>query len=77
MVCAPLERMNPNPKREAQKAEDAGLMAEPEASVPVAKPDARDEEGIETARGEGQTGEMDDEEPEPSTQREDVQPDAE
>ncbi len=42
--------MHPDPKREAQKTEEAGLQAEPKSKPPVAKPDARGEEGVETAR---------------------------
>ena len=42
--------MHPDPKRDAQKAEEAGLQAEPEGAPSVAKPDAPGEEGIEAAR---------------------------
>ena len=42
--------MHPDPKRDAQKAEEAGLQAEPEEAPSVAEPDAPGEEGIETAR---------------------------
>ncbi|MBX3201173.1 MAG: hypothetical protein KF850_04580 [Labilithrix sp.] len=43
--------MHSDPKRDAQKTEEAGLNAEPLAAPPsVAKPDAPGEEGIETAR---------------------------
>ncbi len=42
--------MHPDPKRDAQKAEEAGLQAEPEEAPSVAKPDAPGEEGIEAAR---------------------------
>ena len=42
--------MHPDPKRDAQMAEEAGLQAEPEEAPSVAKPDAPGEEGIEAAR---------------------------
>lgn len=43
--------MTVNPKRDAQKVEEAGLGSEAQATPPVAKQDAPGEEGIETARG--------------------------
>ena len=46
--------MHPDPKRDAQKTEEAGLQAEPEEAPSVAKPDAPGEEGIETAREQQQ-----------------------
>jgi len=46
--------MHPDPKRDAQKAEEAGLQAEPEEAPSVAKPDAPGEEGIEAAREQQQ-----------------------
>jgi hypothetical protein len=42
-------RMPTDPKRDAQKTEDAGLVAEPVDAPSVAKPDAPGEERIETA----------------------------
>jgi len=42
--------MHRDPKRDAQKTEEAGLQAEPEEAPSVAKPDAPGEEGIEAAR---------------------------
>ena len=41
--------MHPNSKKDAQKAEDAGLMALPLESAPVARTDAPGEEGIENS----------------------------
>ena len=46
--------MHPDPKRDAQKTEEAGLQAEPQEAPSVAKPDAPGEEGIETAREQQQ-----------------------
>ena len=46
--------MHPDPKRDAQKTEEAGLQAEPQEAPSVAKPDAAGEEGIETAREQQQ-----------------------
>jgi len=39
-----------DPKRDAQKTDEADLTARPQAQTPVAKPDAPGEEGIETAK---------------------------
>lgn len=49
-----MEVMHRDPKRDAQKTEEAGLQAEPEEAPSVAKPDAPGEEGIEAAREQDQ-----------------------
>lgn len=46
--------MHRDPKRDAQKTEEAGLQAEPEEAPSVAKPDAPGEEGLEAAREQEQ-----------------------
>ena len=57
--------MHPDPKRDAQKTEEAGLQAEPQDAPSVAKPDAPGEEGIETAREQQQKQQQKQKQPKP------------